>query len=191
MSNQFSQPLEIELKAVFQNHVSMIAQFSPSIDPANTTLCDTIQEDFYTLDYLCQTPVIYANQENYTKACQLLDRVRNFLRLVNSTPACPVYQYEALSDLWKRANAWCEQLHARYDATDDEIWDLIEPVVPDVLKRLRHNLYEAIWWKPVPQMDIEILQRTEHVIIEYSSLEYPGVPGLVTIRFSIDRSHLV
>ena len=57
------------------------------------------------------------------------------------------------------------------------VWNFILPVIPDTLHELDEGIYEARWWKPVPIMDIEILKRTDGIILEGVPFEPEDLRG--------------
>lgn len=187
MTQLFNLQLEAEIKALLQEHFSLLAEYTSSINPADPALCNKLRQDLLLLNDLCQTPTALADREMYLTVTRLMSRLRHLFQITQMPPDCGPFQHTELVNLWNRANAWCHKLQSCYDVTDEEVWDMIAPVVPDVLKRLNHNLYEAIWWKPVPAMDIEILMRTGQVVIEPVPFESDSTPGLVSIRFSIQH----
>lgn len=65
------------------------------------------------------------------------------------------------------------------------IWNFIRPAIPDTLCEVDEGLYEARWWKPVPQMDIEILKRTDGVAIEGIPFEPADLPDGVAVQFRL------
>lgn len=67
----------------------------------------------------------------------------------------------------------------------NEVWKLIEPVVPDVLVELQAGVYEARWWKPVPWKDVEMLLHTEVVIVVVEPYEPAELPNGCAVRFSV------
>ncbi len=74
--------------------------------------------------------------------------------------------------------------------TDDiislaSVWAFIHPAVPDTLREVDKGLYEARWWKPVPKMDIEIMKRTDGVILEGSPFEPDNLYGGLAIQFRL------
>jgi hypothetical protein len=187
MSQELSYQLENEVKAILHHHLSRVAEFTTSVDPNAITLCDTLREDLAMLERICWIPSCHVSRETYSAARQLLDRIRNLFQLINPSFNSTMTENSELGNLWTRANDWCNRLDTAYDIQDEEVWDIIAPVVPDVLNRLRHNFYEAIWWKPIPCMDIEILRRTEYVVMEYCAPESMVRTGLMRVRFSIQR----
>lgn len=67
----------------------------------------------------------------------------------------------------------------------NKVWALIDPVEPDCLEDLGNGIIEASWWKPVPLMDIEILSRTENIIVQGNPYEPRALPNGLAVRFMI------
>ncbi len=65
------------------------------------------------------------------------------------------------------------------------VWNFILPVIPDTLSELDGGIYEARWWKPVPTMDIEILKRTDGVILEGVPFEPENLSGGIAVQFRL------
>lgn len=83
-----------------------------------------------------------------------------------------------------QSNNWRENYRFRSDELD-AVWDFIHPVEPDHMTHIGDDVFEAIWWKPVPTMDIEILQRTEGVKIVRGPYEPEAAAGGMAVHFSI------
>jgi len=83
-----------------------------------------------------------------------------------------------------QSNRWRENYRFRCDVLD-AVWDFIHPVVPDHMSQVNDDLFEATWWKPVPAMDIEILQHTEGIIIIHGPYEPESIAGGLAVQFSI------
>lgn len=72
----------------------------------------------------------------------------------------------------------------------DLVWDRIAPVIPDHLEALDGGIFEAQWWQPVPIMDLEILERTDGVILAGPPFEPVHLPGGLSVRFFIQKQVL-
>jgi hypothetical protein len=70
-------------------------------------------------------------------------------------------------------------------STLDEVWDCIEPAVPDCVRDIGHGVFEAKWAAPVPMMDIEILRRTEGILIHGDIFEPEDMACGIAVRFSL------
>jgi hypothetical protein len=67
----------------------------------------------------------------------------------------------------------------------EAVWALIAPAVPDVLHEIRTGVYEAVWWTPIPHMDIEMLLHTDGIVIIGHAFEPVGLPKGRAVWFSI------
>ncbi len=79
----------------------------------------------------------------------------------------------------------CSQPSTVNQPAPDLIWDLIAPAVPDRLNDLGGGVYEALWWKPVPVMDVEIMRRDECVELLGAPFEPAQLPGGVGLHFRV------
>ncbi len=80
------------------------------------------------------------------------------------------------------------RLHRRpatLTSASQDVWELLEPAVPDCLVHLGDNHYQASWWKPVPTGDIEILQRNERIRILNGPYEPKNLSGGLALDFQI------
>jgi hypothetical protein len=187
MNKSLCQQLEIELNTIIQQHMTTLAEFVTPIGSPDITICKTIQHDLSILDELCQLPCATTDRDTYSIVRESLGRIRQLLQLLNLSPDSSTFQSGELGKLWNRAYQWCERFSTSYELTCEEVWALIAPVVPDVLRQLGTNIYEAIWWKSAPRMDIEILQRTEYIQVEDAAFAVNNIPGRVVVRFTIHR----
>ncbi len=67
------------------------------------------------------------------------------------------------------------------------VWDFILPAIPDTLCELEGGIYEARWWKPVPIMDVEILKRTDGVVIDGVPFEPDTLYDGIAVRFRLSQ----
>jgi hypothetical protein len=115
--------------------------------------------------------------------CACVDELKAFLALIhyneNNTRAA-----RCLHRLLAQAQDWC-QAAARAAISLDSVWQFLDPVQPDSLIRVDAEVFEAVWWQPVPWMDIEILRRTEGVIIHNEIASPDKLPGGIAVRFAL------
>lgn len=109
--------------------------------------------------------------------------IEHFLKLMNQESDSNFTQSD-LGRVLASADIWFRHASRYYQPNIDDIWSLISPVMPDSMYNINNGIYEAKWWPPVPQMDIEILRRTERIIV--LSENQTGQPtGIYTVRFSV------
>jgi hypothetical protein len=72
-----------------------------------------------------------------------------------------------------------------FHSSRDEAWERIAPAVPDVLSELRFGVYEAIWWQPVPWHEVDLLLKTEGIVIVLGPYEPPALPNGCAVQFSV------
>lgn len=96
------------------------------------------------------------------------------------------FHEDTLNDLWLTSTAGAP---VRYRACaalpTGEVWEQIAPAIPDVLKAVHGGVYEAKWWHPVPQADVETLLHLEGIAIIGQPYEPADLPMGCAVRFSI------
>lgn len=68
------------------------------------------------------------------------------------------------------------------------VWERIKPAVPDVLNEIAPGVYEARWWQPVPEKEIETLLQlapSEGLIILDAPYEPETLPQGIAVRFRL------
>lgn len=180
-----SKPLQDNVKAIIQNHITELSQFitTPSLE---ITILDDVLSDLSHLQYFCKYTNEPPHQETYLIVSQSLNRVRRLFDVIGYTPDATSECKSELESLWKYANEWWENASSHFELSMEEVWNLIAPAVPDVLQQTSFNVYEARWWTPIPPMEYEILLRTEYVIIEELPFVPADMPGCKAVLFSID-----
>jgi hypothetical protein len=83
------------------------------------------------------------------------------------------------------SNIHPSNLETQSEIAVKSVWKLLEPTVPDCLKMVAPGIYEARWWKPVPMMDVEIMQRSEGVNVLETINEPHDLPGGIVVRFTV------
>ncbi|MDZ4763824.1 MAG: hypothetical protein SGI73_04675 [Chloroflexota bacterium] len=71
------------------------------------------------------------------------------------------------------------------DIALNSIWKLLEPAVPDCLKQTQPGIYEARWWTPVPNQEIEMLAHIPTIIVVESPYEPDNLPGGLAVLFRV------
>jgi hypothetical protein len=91
-----------------------------------------------------------------------------------------------LGQIWLRAQQWYEfAAQSSIRAPIKEVWGRLKPAVPDCLNELDDGSYIAKWWKPVPMMDVEIIIRTESLVVHGDPYEPDDLPGGIAVHFSV------
>jgi hypothetical protein len=121
----------------------------------------------------------------YDEVQNCLDNVTHFLALINYN-ADRGFESRELNKILGQAQKWCRAAAAQNaEASLSGVWELIDPVRPDSLYSVGDGSFDAMWWKPIPWMDVEILRRTEGVIIQDESVNPDKLPGGIVVRFKI------
>lgn len=154
---------------------------------ADTITLDVPEDVLSGIAFLAETctapPAAPDIGNTYYEVRACLDRLKGFLALIHYN------KYDAQTDhsvsrIVAQAQDWC-QAAARAVISLDGVWRMIDPVKPDSLARTDAEMFEAVWWQPVPWMDIEILRRTEGVIIHDEVINPDTLPGGVAVRFAV------
>ena len=158
-----------ELQMMINKHISHFSHYV-QYDSTNATYkLDNLLKYFNNLDRITRYPEDLLNQDLYNLAFMSYMKIRDFFMLIG------LYENEifgdgALGQLYKRAVQWLSSpAVSSYRTTTNDVWEYIAPVVPDQLTEVELGIFEAVWWFPVPQMDIEILQRTEGIEMMHMS----------------------
>lgn len=72
-----------------------------------------------------------------------------------------------------------------HQSAPDAVWEQILPAIPDRINDLGDGIYEALWWRPYPVMDIEILKRDECVDLLGPAFEPEQLPGGLGVQFRL------
>jgi hypothetical protein len=175
-----------QLQVIAQRHVEAIEAFASRTDRMEHQI-DVIADWLGDLSAICQMAPQDASDERYEDARELLERVEQFMRLMNQN-LDPAFESSDVGRIWTHARRWCSLVERRkLRLTRDEVWDHIEPATPDSLDEVSDNVFEAKWAAPVPVLDIEILRRTEGIQILGDCFEPKHMPNGVGIRFTIAK----
>ena len=102
----------------------------------------------------------------------------------------PFFEETTIGQIWTLANDWHQAASKQFQITIQDVWNTISPAMPDRLIDIGNGEYEARWWKPVPMMDIEILNRTEAVLIYGEPFEPQNLKGGLACRFFLNVNAL-
>lgn len=114
-----------------------------------------------------------------------LHTVREFLCIFNQNIDNAFLQTD-IGQLVSSAQEWFVTVRTHLlDLSTAAVWDFIDPARPDSMICRRDFVYEAIWWPPVPMMDIEILRGTEGIEVHGEPYTPGNAPGGLAVQFSI------
>lgn len=133
---------------------------------------------------IAETPVESATSDMYEELYHCQSELAAFLKLLNQDIGSD-FKETLLGEVWARANAWWEAGMQSAQVSVKQVWELLSPVQPDRIEDLGDGVYEARWWTPVPVMDVEILRRTEGVMIHSEPYEPQTLAGGLAVRFSV------
>ncbi len=189
MAGSLSRTLQYELTQIIDRHLEELRGIVPlSASAANPP--EDIVGCLQRLVEICQhtSPEQARKLAGEAQACQA--RVERFLELMNQRFDPPFWQTE-IGQILEQSRAWrrAVALGETPAQTAESVWDLIAPAKPDHLEVVSDGVYEAQWWKPVPQMDVYLLKHTEGVVIHEEIKNPKGLPHGLAIRFSV-LSHL-
>ncbi|MAS38329.1 MAG: hypothetical protein CL610_30310 [Anaerolineaceae bacterium] len=187
MTASLQYTLRHELREVIARHLAAIGHYINFNQSPNDQIPDGILLNLERLSDICQGSPDAASAELYKEACAHLADVEAFLKHMNQQLDA---EFEAthIGQIWRLAVDWRREAGQRFQVTLPQVWKLIAPVVPDCLDEMGNGLYEAKWWKPVPVMDIEILQYTEGIHIHGQPYQPKHLPGGLAVRFSVSET---
>lgn len=175
-----------EFKDLVQDHFTLLNDYLVCGEPSDVNVQPDFVANIEALTYLCCEPIQPCSEIHYKDVLRIVQRLECFLKLVNRPPESLMFQQSELGQVWCGAREWLRCAAACLRPSLDDVWDCIAPVKPDELVAVQPGLYEARWWEPMPRMDIEILRRTEAVILQGDLFEMPGMAGVRAVRFSLD-----
>lgn len=174
-----------EIKDVMDRHLEELKQYVPLPEPLAGNAPEEILTLLERLSAICENSALQAPCQLYEEACFCHLRIEDFLRVMNYNLDFNLEGTE-MGRILTNANHWLNTVKSREVNTSlDEVWDFIAPVKPDRLEDLGNGVYEAKWWKPVPMMDVEILQRTNGLSVQGEPSEPKQLPGGIAVRFSL------
>ncbi len=126
-----------------------------------------------------------ASKSLYSQAVKDVQCVESFLQLMNQRVDAR-FLNTPIGKVLGEARGWCNQVQQIRTVVDrDEIWEWLTPCVPDHIEELSEGIFEAVWASPIPVMDVEILRRTEGVLLLGDAYEPKVLPGGMAVRFSV------
>lgn len=175
-----------ELRDVMNKHLEELKAYMNVSGFEDSTPPEEILMSLERLSTICEYPTRRVPFQLYEEASDCQARIEDFLSLMH-TDYGMIPQDSETGRILARARDWFGAIAAHQQhVTLDEVWDFIAPVRPDRLDELGNGVYEAKWWKPVPMMDVEILQHTEGVAIQGEPSEPVQLPGGIAVRFSVE-----
>jgi hypothetical protein len=178
--------MSLEVKDVMDRHLKELKQYIPVQEPPLGESPEEILSLLERLSVICESSVHNVSCQLYEEAlsCQL--KIVEFLKVMNHS-ADVSFEDSEMGQILAHTSQWIEAVKSRTSrASLDEAWNFIAPVKPDRLEDLGNGLFEAKWWKPVPMMDVEILQRTSGLMIHGQPFEPKQLPGGISVRFSLE-----
>ena len=133
---------------------------------------------------ICQYTYTETTYEQYIEVCNCRDTIQEFLDHMNQ-PTNSDFKETTIGQIWIQANDWHKAASTHFQLSIEDVWNIIAPVTPDRLIDIGGGEYEARWWKPVPMMDIEILNHTEGVLLYGEPFEPHNLQGGLACRFSL------
>ncbi|MCC7447487.1 MAG: hypothetical protein IT324_08735 [Anaerolineae bacterium] len=174
-----------EITNIVNRHLEALGRYILLAEPAENLVPDNVVTALDKLAAICEYAPDPIPQALYEEASECRDNIAAFLEHMNQKQDA-TFAKTTIGRILMQADEWFAQTAERcVDLSAQQVWDLIAPVAPDHLEDLGDGLYEARWWKPVPMMDIEILMRTENIIIHGEPFEPRHLPRGLAVRFSI------
>jgi hypothetical protein len=173
-----------EIRLIIVEHIEELKQYIPAELQVEGTIPENVVLCLRRLSEIQAFPPDSASYELYAEACECRQKLRDFLQRMNQSIDGDFAQTH-IGQICVQTDLWCQAAAAHFQPKLQDVWDFIAPVRPDMLMELDGGNYEARWWKPVPMMDIEILKRTEGVVIQGEPFEPTTLPGGLAFRFSL------
>lgn len=186
MENTTRTAVARELQDCIAQHVERLFELQIVAGSFTLSVPPNVLASVESLSLLCAAPPTDPLlAEKYEEVCACIDEIKHFFQIIH-------YNEHNLSEnrqaarILAQAQDWCQAAAARMaQAGLDGVWELIDPVKPDSLSQISAEVFEALWWQPVPWMDIEILRRTEGVIIQDEIVSPERLPGGAAVRFAV------
>ena len=175
-----------QVRSIVREHVAALEPyvgFGGEMDGKAAAVLEWLER----LSDACRRPPENASVAQVEQVGDDLEKLDDFLRLMSQVLDAE-FETTPVGAVWSRALVWVNAASRKFNHfTRDQVWDWIAPAIPDSLDDLGHNVFEAKWAAPVPQMDIEIFRRTEGVEIQGGPIEPENMPNGIGFRFSIRR----
>jgi len=175
--------LRSEIFEIVRHHLGEVSRYTLSETGQNHEL-QSLVLSLERLAEICSATPQISNSSVYEEAIQCLSTVEAFLTFTHQQKDAVFYE-TYIGGICAQADQWCRTMLKQTVSSIDRVWQLIYPVSPDCLSEVQPSMYEAKWWRPVPLMDIEILKRTEGIIIYEEASEPFDLPKGLAIRFSV------
>jgi hypothetical protein len=176
--------LRQQIIAIVRDHAATIEAYvvpSPRQEELVAALCVSLCR----LAEIAKTAPENALREQFAQAVRDLEQVQAFLQLMDHE-SCVDFQNSSIQKMVSEAQIWCQKFQrSRTMINRNDVWDRLTPCTPDYLEELAMGVFEAVWASPIPVMDIEILKRTEGVMLLGEQYEPKILPGGVAVRFSV------
>lgn len=177
-----------QLNHIIVNHLQELGSYISFAESIENQIPTSILADLERLIVICTTSPQLTSPALYEEACQRRGNIEIFLERMNQK-ADAAFAKTHVGRILTRANEWCSRAAEQwFQLPIREVWNLLAPVEPDHLEALGNGQYEARWWRPVPMMDIFILQRTAGITIHGEPFEPKHLPGGLAVRFSVQPS---
>ena len=188
MNTQLRESISAQISEMIGLHIQEMDRYI-SLQDASQLEAPAVLNRFCRLADICDQPPAYASQEDYLEAQSCLEEIEGFIRAMNQD-IDEAFGTTEIGEFVSHCTRWRKSAADQFRFTLDDVWDIIAPVVPDHMEELSQGMYEAQWWFPVPKMDIEILIRSEGVVITEPPFEPAHLPGGLSVRFSVTDVHL-
>lgn len=178
--------LHHQITGIVTHHVDALKQYLSVEISQPLKISDDIFSIADQLTALCAQPPQNADRELYKQVVSQLEALETFLGRMNQALNASFIQ-TPVGRVWWSALQWYKKAaeHQRGLLSIEDVWDILEPAVPDVLEAAEGQRYIAKWWKPVPPMDIEIMMRTDEILIHGQPFEPQDLPNGLAICFSV------
>ncbi|MBX3085232.1 MAG: hypothetical protein KF716_26600 [Anaerolineae bacterium] len=178
-----------QLQDMIIRHIEEVSRYivigKIAVDQVPQEIVDSLEQ----LDDLCNLSPKHASYLEYETIRFHLGCLETFFQHMNQ-PLDLHFQHTPVGRIWWRAKMWNEQAtKIVIDVPIRTVWQILEPAVPDCLHALGNGLFEARWWKPVPMMDVEIISRTEGLLMMGDPFEPADLPNGIAVRFSVLESN--
>lgn len=174
-----------ELTAIISRHVAELTPYIPNLTYAEEAASPDLLARIDRLVEITGIPAQQATSDLYFEACECHDSLNTFLRVMNTDEANVGADDTMLGQVLAQVACWRKAVTLELVPPTTDVWGVIAPARPDHLVELGNGEYEARWWKPVPVMDIEMMQYTESVVVCGEPFEPAELPGGLALRFSL------
>jgi hypothetical protein len=178
--------IHIEVSEIIEAHLSELNHFGFALTPIGQDKIHELADLIAQLASMTEQNPEEVSQEQFELARQLQDRVEDFVFVFNARYVLTDTS-TSLGQIYSTIIDWLAVAEQRFLFPTDTVWQIIEPSQPDTLRPLGHDHFEAFWWDPVPQMDLEILRVTPGISIIDGPYRPENTPGGIAVRFKALR----